>query len=202
MGVAEAQRTREGVLRLQNFLQLLQEIRPPRLRGRELVVPCGPWTKPGLDQPQARDAVAEGFNVIINRHSLDDPGIDRLPVAVVGDRSLGIAPAKCVYGSQAEMIEPPPSITGSQEMKYSPPTRWSTRAMGANHFTICSGSVMARKTSSGVAFMSMIVSCDLLISLLVYSKMFADSLLDSSNFNAGYDAAIRRNLRPPSACSS
>src|SRR5271156_2646757 len=50
-----------------------------------------------------------------------------------------------------------------QAKKYSPPTRGSTRASSENHFTICSGSVMARKTSSGVAFMSMTVSWDLLI---------------------------------------
>src|SRR5271156_5229740 len=55
------------------------------------------------------------------------------------------------------------SIPGAQTLTYSPPTRGSTRAPGTNHFTICSGSVRARKTSSGVAFRSMMVSWDLLI---------------------------------------
>src|SRR5271166_1517148 len=78
----------------------------------------------------------------------------------VTERSLQVP--KWVYGSQAEMVVLP-SIPGPQEKTYSPPTRGSTRDSGANHFTICSGSVMARKTSSGVALMSMIVSCDRLI---------------------------------------
>src|SRR5271170_6675957 len=80
-----------------------------------------------------------------------------------------------------------------QAKKYSPPTRGSTRASSQNHFTICPGSVMARKTSSGVAFISMMVSWDLLICSLQICG-FAGGFFQ---FDGGINGGEQAETPPP-----